>query len=252
MKVVGMIPARMGSSRFPGKPITPVLGRPMIEHVYKRCAMAEGLTDLYVATCDEEIKTAVEDFGGQAIMTADTHDRASDRIAEAAEGLDADVIVMIQGDEPMTQPGMIDAAVQPFLDGDDVACVNLTKRITDEAEFDNRDTIKVIMDLNGDALYMSREPIPTRANAAFGDIPAFKQVCIIPFRAAALAQFSALAPTPGEIAESIDMLRFIEHGIKVRMIETDFDSYAVDRPEDVQRIEPLLRADPLTAKYMDI
>jgi len=250
MNVVGMIPARMGSSRFPGKPITPVLGLPMLEHVYKRCAMAEGLSSLYVATCDEEIKSVVEGFGGKAIMTSDVHVRASDRIAEAAEGMEADVIVMIQGDEPMTQPGMIDAAVQPFIDDPSVLCVNLTKRITDKSEFKNRDCIKVVIDQAGNAMYMSREPIPTLANAPFEEIEAFKQVCIIPFTKESLAQFQALEPTPAEISESVDMMRFIEHGIPVRMVETDFDSYAIDRPEDVARIEELLRNDPLTATYM--
>lgn len=250
MNVVGMIPARMGSSRFPGKPITPVLGLPMLEHVYKRCAMAAGLSSLYVATCDEEIKSVVEGFGGNAIMTSDVHVRASDRIAEAAEGMDADIIVMIQGDEPMTQPGMIDAAIQPFKDDPSVQCVNLTKRIKDKSEFENRDCIKVVTDQAGNAMYMSREPIPTLANAAFEDVAAYKQVCIIPFTKESLRQFQALEPTPAEVSESVDMMRFIEHGIPVRMVETDFDSYAIDRPEDVARIEELLRNDPLTATYM--
>ena len=150
----------------------------------------------------------------------------------------------------MTQPGMIDAAVQPFIDDPTVLCVNLTKRITDKSEFQNRDCIKVVIDQAGNAMYMSREPIPTLANAPFEEIEAFKQVCIIPFTKESLAQFQALEPTTAEISESVDMMRFIEHGIPVRMVETDFDSYAIDRPEDVARIEELLRNDPLTATYM--
>lgn len=241
----------MGSSRFPGKPLVPVCGRPMIEHVYRRCALATGLDEVYIATCDEEIRSATENFGGRAVMTADTHERASDRIAEAAARVSADVYVLIQGDEPLTNPEMIDAALGPILAGADVACVNLTKRITDEREFRNPDTIKVVMDNEGDALYMSRSPIPSHENQPFQRVAAYKQVCIIPFTRRSLAQYAELPPTPLEVAESIDMMRFIEHGLKVRMVETDFDSHAVDRPEDLERVENLLNADPLTRSYLE-
>jgi len=250
MNVVGMIPARMGSSRFPGKPLAALMGIPMIEHVYKRCALSDQLSEVYVATCDQEIFDVVQAFGGKAVMTDDRHERASDRIAEAAGEADADVYVMIQGDEPLTMPAMIDAAVGPLIEGADVACVNLTKRIVDEAEFHNPDTIKVAMDADRNAIYMSRQPIPSHEKLAFDDISAFKQVCIIPFTRASLALYTELAPTPLEIAESIDMLRFIENGYKVHMVETEFDTHAVDRPGDLERVAELIRNDPLVHEYM--
>jgi 3-deoxy-manno-octulosonate cytidylyltransferase (CMP-KDO synthetase) len=252
MKIAAIIPARMGSSRFPGKPLASILGRSMIEHVYRRTIMCPALNDVYVATCDKEIFESVEAFGGKAIMTSPAHERASDRVAEAAADLDCDVVVMIQGDEPMTHPQMIEESLAPFLSADEaVACVNLTAKIKSQKEFEDRNTIKVVMDADGFALYMSREPIPTLHLQAFDQIPAFKQVCIIPFTAAALQDFIQLEPTPLEMAESIDMMRFIEHGRKVKMVETSFSTHAVDNPVDLKFVEGLLRQDPLTVKYIN-
>ena len=251
MKIIAVIPARMGSSRFPGKPLATILGMPMIEHVYHRTALCSMLSETYVATCDRQIMDAVKAFGGQAIMTSLQHQRASDRVAEAAVNLDGDVIVMVQGDEPMTHPEMINESLAPLLSGNKkVACVNLTARIKNKEEFEDPNTIKVVMDANGFALYMSREPIPTMQIQDFDQIAAFKQVCIIPFTAAALKEFSRLAPTPLEVAESIDMMRFIENGHRVKMVETSFSTHAVDTPEDLKLVEELLRKDPLTKKYL--
>jgi len=246
--VVAVIPARMGSTRFPGKPIAPLLGRPMLEHVYRRVAMSTAVSATYVATCDEEIRAVAEGFGAPVIMTSRAHARASDRVAEAARQLDADIVVLVQGDEPMTMPGMIDAAVTPMLDDPSIACVNLARRITTEAEWTDPNTIKVVTDLRGNALYFSRQPIPSLRR--FGEVPVYKQVCVIPFRRAALFEYAALAPTPLELAESIDMMRFLEHGRPVRMVESDADSHAVDTEADRRRVETLLRDDPLTRTYL--
>ncbi len=252
MKTVAIIPARMGSSRFPGKPLAPILGRPMIEHVYRRTNLCQALDDVIVATCDTEILEAVEAFGGKAIMTSPAHERASDRVAEAAADQNCDVIVMVQGDEPMTYPEMIAQSLEPFMSGDgEVACVNLTATIDNQKEFEDPNTIKVVMDLDGFALYMSREPIPTLHLQDFDQISAFKQVCIIPFTANALQEFIQLDPTPLEVAESIDMMRFIEHGRRVKMIETTFSTHAVDNPADLKLVEDLLRKDPLTQIYLE-
>src|ERR1051325_2714489 len=136
----------MGSSRFPGKPLKPMLGRSMLEHVYRRTAMSSKLSATYIATCDEEIRKAVEAFGGRVIMTSPKHERASDRVAEAAESADGDVIVLVQGDEPMVVPEIIDAAVEPFFTAPSLQCVNLTKRIETEEEMVNPNTIKVVFD----------------------------------------------------------------------------------------------------------
>ncbi|MDA1091591.1 MAG: 3-deoxy-manno-octulosonate cytidylyltransferase [Proteobacteria bacterium] len=249
MKIIAVIPARMGSSRFPGKPLAPILGRSMIEHVYKRTALSPVLDGVYMATCDDEIMKATEAFGGNAIMTVDSHERASDRTAEAVANLDADVVVMVQGDEPMLHPDMIGEAVAPYKTDPDIPCINLTKRIDVEDDFNNPGTIKVVTDLNGNALYMSRQTIPTAPGGDFSKITAMKQVCIMPFRRDALLRFAALEPTPLEIAESIDMMRFLEHGVPVRMVPTKFDTQAVDTPEDLARVEALMRDDPLMQTY---
>lgn len=251
MKTIAIIPARMRSSRFPGKPLAPILGMPMIEHVYRRTALCKALNEVLVATCDREIFEAVAAFDGKAIMTSASHERASDRVAEAGADLDCDVIVMVQGDEPMIYPQMIEESLAPFLGGDKkVGCVNLVARIKRQKEFEDPNTIKVVMDADGFALYMSREPIPTRHLQDFDQISAFKQVCIIPFTAAALREFIQLDPTPLELAESIDMLRFLEHGRKVKMVETTLSTHAVDTPQDLKRVEELLRTDPLAQTYL--
>lgn len=246
---IAIIPARMGASRFPGKPLARLLGRPMIEHVYERTVLCRSLSKVYVATCDEEIRDAVEGFGGNVIMTSDRHERASERVAEAAANLTFDVAVMVQGDEPMIHPDMIDEAIAPMEKDVSIACVNLTSRIESEEEFLSPNTIKVVMDSRGRALYMSRQPIPDRPKGDFSRITAFKQVCIIPFRRDALAHFAALAPTPLETSESIDMMRFIENGIAVQMAETKFSSHAVDTPEDLALVADLMRVDPLLKNY---
>jgi 3-deoxy-manno-octulosonate cytidylyltransferase (CMP-KDO synthetase) len=247
--IVGMIPARMGSSRFPGKPLASILGLPMIEHVYHRVAMCESLRDVYVATCDQEIREVVEGFGGKAVMTSNVHQRASDRIAEAVEGMDVDIVVMVQGDEPMTHPTMVEQAVAPMLTDPGLGCVNLTKRITDMDEFRDPNTIKVVMDQSMDALFFSRQPIPTVPGTTLAEVPAHKQVCVIPFRRDVLLTYSRLEPTPLEQAEFIDMMRFLEHGYSVRMVETEFDTHAVDTLEDLKYVEEQMRDDPLITKY---
>ena len=249
--IVGMIPARMGSSRFPGKPLAPILGMPMIEHVYRRTAMCERLRDVYVATCDHEIREVVEAFGGNVIMTSSAHERASDRIAEAVGDVEADIVVLVQGDEPMTNPVMIDQSIAPMLRDPTVGCVNLTIRISSPDEFNDPNTIKVVMDREMNALFFSRQPVPTRSPGEPESVPLFKQVCIIPFRRETLLTYASLSPTPLEQAESIDMLRFLEHGHKVRMVETEFETHAVDTVEDLKYVENLIRDDPLTREYSD-
>lgn len=250
-KIIAIIPARMGSSRFPGKPLAPILGLPMIEHVYRRTAMSEMLEAIYVATCDREIYDVVVTFGGEAIMTADTHKRASDRVAEIAQHMEGDIFVMVQGDEPMIFPEMIDLALGPLLHDPTVLCTNLAAPIRSEEEFQDPNTIKVVMAQNGDALYFSREPIPTRQRLPFSQFPAYKQVCVISFRRDFLLRYAALEPTPLEQAESIDMLRALEHGYPIRMVKSDYMTQSVDTPEDLARVEILMRSDPLVPRYRD-
>jgi 3-deoxy-manno-octulosonate cytidylyltransferase (CMP-KDO synthetase) len=245
MKILALIPARMGSSRFPGKPMALILGKPMIGHVYERVAQSPLLDMTAVATCDHEIYDYIKSIGGVAVMTGDQHERASDRCAEALVKLEKanntryDIVVMVQGDEPMTHPDMIAEAVQPLLDNPEVPVVNLLGKIEDSAEFEDRNCIKVVCDLQLNALYFSREPIPTRCKVR--DIPMGKQVCIIPFRRDYLLEYTRMAPTPLEITESVDMMRILEHGMKVRMAPTKHSTQSVDTLEDLKKVEQLMQ-----------
>ena len=245
MNILALIPARMGSSRFPGKPMALILGKPMIGHVYERVARSPMLAMTAVATCDKEIFDYIESIGGVAVMTSDTYERASDRCAEALTKLEEanrtryDIVVMVQGDEPMTHPDMIAEAVQPMLDDPGIQVVNLLGRIKDVTEFEDRNCIKVVCDLESNAMFFSREPIPTRCKVE--SIPMGKQVCIIPFRRDYLLEYTRLAPTPLEVAESVDMMRILEHGMKVRMAPTKHDTQAVDTLEDLKKVERLMR-----------
>lgn len=242
--ILAIIPARMGSSRFPGKPMAQILGKPMIGHVYERVAKSPMLSLTAVATCDQEIFDYIESIGGTAVMTADTYERASDRCAEALLKLEKanntryDIVVMVQGDEPMTHPDMIAEAVQPMLDDVTIQVTNLLGKIKDIAEFEDRNCIKVVCDLNGNAIYFSREAIPTRCKV--DNIPMGKQVCIIPFRRDYLIEYTKLSPTPLEIVESVDMMRILEHGMKVRMVPTLHDTQAVDTPADLEKVAGLM------------
>ena len=246
-QVLGIVPARMGSSRFPGKPLVTLNGLPMVEHVRRRVALCEDVDEVIVATPDEQIRSVVEGFGGRVAMTSDTHERASDRVAEVAERTNADILVMVQGDEPLITPAMVSLSLGPFSDPG-VQCVNLTREITTEDELRNPNVIKIVRDTEGKALYFSRQPIPTGALVVPG-LRAWKQVCIIPFRHEAVLRFTSLEPTHGEIAESVDMLRFLEHGISVHLVECEEDSVAVDVPNDVAPAEAALASDPLVPYY---
>ena len=250
MTIAAVIPVRMGSTRFPGKPLTPIKGRAMVEHVYKRVALCQALDGgVYVATPDEEIASAVNSFQGRVIMTSSAHERASDRVAEAAESIDADIIVMVQGDEPLVTPEMVELSFQPLLHDSTIFCTNLVKRIDTPEEYQNPNTIKVVMDLQGDAIYFSREPIPTIHGKDFSTIRAYKQVCIIPYPKQLLLEFAKLPPTQLEQAESIDMLRILEHGKRVKMVECTDQTHSVDVPEDVAVVERLMQYDKVLSRY---
>lgn len=225
--------------------MAPILGKPMIGHVYERVAKSPMLILTAVATCDKEIFDYVESIGGVAVMTGNEHERATDRCAEALVALERannttyDIVVMVQGDEPMTHPDMIAEAVQPLIDHPDVQVTNLLGKIKDAVEFEDRNCIKVVCDLQLNAMYFSREPIPTRCKV--DQIPMGKQVCVIPFRRQFLLDYTKLAPTPLEIAESVDMMRVLEHGMRVRMAPTRHDTQAVDTPADLKKVEGLMQ-----------
>jgi 3-deoxy-manno-octulosonate cytidylyltransferase (CMP-KDO synthetase) len=245
MKILAIIPARMASSRFPGKPMMPILGKPMIGHVYEKVSKSLFLNKVAVATCDQEIKEYIESIGGQAIITSDKHERASDRCAEAllkieiTDNVKYDIVVMVQGDEPMIHSDMIDEAVAPMLKNSEINVVNLMGQILKEEDMQDRNCIKVVFDSKKDALYFSREPIPTRINHP--DFKMYKQVCVIPFKRDFLIEYTNLSPTPLELAESVDMMRILEHGFKVRMEETFYETQAVDTQDDLVKVEKAMR-----------
>jgi 3-deoxy-manno-octulosonate cytidylyltransferase (CMP-KDO synthetase) len=238
MKVVGLIPARMASSRFPGKPLALIHGKSMIEHVYRAVSKSPLITQTFIATCDPEIESAVSAFGGRAIRTGSHHERASDRCAEALEKLTSsslsfDIAVMVQGDEPMTHPDQMAEVLRPF-EEQEVSVVNLYSAIS-TSEAQSMNAVKVVIDQRGDALYFSRLPIP--GSMGVPTLPTGKQLGLIAFRTTALRTYTQLSPTPYEISESVDMLRFIEHGFKIRMQKTSFETIAVDTPDDLAAAE---------------
>lgn len=244
-RIVGVIPARMAASRFPGKPLALLAGRPMIEHVYRRAASCEYLADVYLATCDREIYDRVAKFGGRPLMTSDRHVRCTDRVAEAAEAFDADIVVNIQGDEPLIHPAAISQLCEALLASPSLPCVNLANAFASEADFRNTNQIKVVCDQAGNALYMSRQPIPTLR--AWGQTQVFRQLGMIAFRKDFLGAFARLAPTPLEQVESVDMLRALEHGYPVRMVVSPHESFGVDTPADLRVAEARMATDEVAA-----
>jgi len=254
MNSIAIIPARMGSSRFPGKPMEKIQGIPMIGHVYFRTKMSVSLNDTYVATCDNEIYEYIESIGGKAIMTADTHERCTDRTAEAMLKIEemttkmVDIVVMVQGDEPMVTPQMIEDAMIPLIDNPKNNVVNLMAKMDTVEEFQDPNEVKVVVDLNGNALYFSREPIPSMKKGV-SVVPMYKQVCIIPFRRNYLLEFNKMPETPLERVESVDMMRILENGESVCMVETKTPSFSVDTPEDLKKVNTMMNNDSLINDY---
>jgi len=253
---VAIIPARMASSRFPGKPLADILGVPMLGHCYYRTKMSAMLDGVYIATCDDVIRDYAESIGAPCVMTAATHERASDRIAEAmlkiekSTGDRHDIVVLVQGDEPMLRPEMVDALVRALEDDPAIQVANGVAAIKSVDDFEDPNEVKVVVDGNGDAIYFSREPIPSRRKHD-GPVPMLKQVCIIPFRCDYLLKFNSTPQTPLEKIESIDMLRVIETGGRVRMVAMGHDTMSVDTPDDLELVKGLMKNDELMARYGD-
>lgn len=256
MSIIGIIPARMASTRFPGKPVAPIMGIPMVGHVYYRSKMSKLLDEVYIATCDKEVMDYSTSIGAKCIMTSDIHERASDRTAEAMQKIEADsgtkvsIVVMIQGDEPMIVPEMIDDAVRPLSEDTEILVSNLMAPIKSRAEHEDPNEVKVVVDLNDFAIYFSREAIPSRKKG-IDNVVTWKQVCIIPFRRDFLIKFNELSPTPLEEIESVDMLRVIEHGMKVKIIRSNHDTYSVDTEAELKSVEQMMKDDPLVAEYRE-
>lgn len=254
MKIIGVVPARMASSRFPGKPLVQILGRPMIEHVFERARLYGRWDGLYLATCDAEIAAFAEEKGYPAIMTSDRHTRCLDRVAEAVAkcgqevALD-DIVVCVQGDEPMMRPDMIEATVQPLLDDPQVPATVLGMHIVDEALFLNPDTVKIVHDMRNRVLYTSRAPIPW-SKAFSPELGARRIYGILAFRWHFLKTFTGWDETPLELTESCDSNRICDHGGGQVVAPYPFaPSFSVDSPADIGRVEASMRDDPLMGHY---
>jgi 3-deoxy-manno-octulosonate cytidylyltransferase (CMP-KDO synthetase) len=253
MRAICVIPARMASSRYPGKPLKPLLGLPLILHVYRRCRLYAGFERVVIATCDEEIRAAAVADGAEAVMTKPTHERATDRTEEAIAKLDLgladdDLALMVQGDEILMTPQMAGAVVSAF-EKTRPSVVNLASRIYRPEDHDDPNVVKVVVAPDGRALYFSRAPIPSRARMK--ELVAHQQTGVIGFSAAFLQRYSKLPPTPLEQAESCDMLRVLEHGLPIQIVTTDAETIGVDTPADHARAEKILAADPLTRRYLE-
>jgi 3-deoxy-manno-octulosonate cytidylyltransferase (CMP-KDO synthetase) len=254
MKILGVIPARLAASRFPNKPMKSILGIPMVGHCYFRSKLSKLLDEVYVATCDQEIIDYVEKIGGKAIITSNVHERATERTAEALLNIENshpetryDIVVMIQGDEPLVDPSMIDDSIRPLLNGDKQVS-NLMVSLTTRSDVESPNNVKVVLGLNGDALYMSREPIPSKEKYS-EEIQYFRQLGLIAFTRDALLNFVKLKMTKLEIIESVDMNRFLENGIPIHMVETKLEVDAVDTPDDLVRVVKKMENDLFYKNY---
>ena len=241
-KIIAFIPSRYESTRFPGKPLALIAGKPMIQHVYERTLSSVHVADAFVATDDERIFQCVRGFGGKAVMTGPTHPSGTDRIAEAALQLgleDHDLVVNVQGDQPTFDPSCLPDLLDPFQEGSDILMSTLMIRMREREEIENPNNVKVVTDRKGFALYFSRSPIPFYRDT--GDNQGvYKHLGFYAYPVHFLKVFASLSPGPLESAEKLEPLRALEHGFKIKVEETRFDSIEVDTPKDIAKVERLI------------
>jgi len=259
MNIVGIIPARMASTRFPGKSMAEIHGLPMVGHIYLRSKMSKLLNQVYLATPDKEIFDYIKSIKGKPVMTKTTHRSAPDRTAEAVEkieretGQKIDIVLMIQGDEPMIRPEMLDATVKPLLEDKSLQICNLGTPIVTDKEHQDPNIVKVVVDKNDCALYFSREPIPSFKKITPEEeekVSIFKQTGIISFKRDFLIEFNQMPPTPLELIESVDMLRLLENGLKVKMAFAECSLYSVDTPQDLEFVKQKMANEELMKTYL--
>lgn len=237
-KIIAIIPARYSSSRFPGKPLAKIKGKPMIQWVYETISRIDEIDELYVATDDLRIAECVESFDGKYIMTSDKHNSGSDRIAECALKIninDDDIILNIQGDEPMIKEEMVRELINAFND-EEVYMATLKKQIIDENEINNSNVVKVITDINNDAIYFSRSTIPNNRENVDG-VKYYKHIGVYAYKKSFLIKFTELNESSIELIEKLEQLRVIENGFKIRVLETEYQTIGVDLPEHIALVE---------------
>jgi 3-deoxy-manno-octulosonate cytidylyltransferase (CMP-KDO synthetase) len=240
-KILGVIPARFASSRFPGKVLAQISSKSMLQHVYERTSLARYLTATIIATDDERVYAAARSFGARVVMTRADHVSGTDRVAEAASAENAELVVNIQGDEPLIDPAAIDAAILPLADDPEIVMGTLKKAIEDPREITDTNVVKVVTDRNGDAIYFSRCPIPCQRDRATPGTH-FKHIGLYVYRRDFLLGYSALPVGPLEQAERLEQLRALENGYRIRVVETECESLGVDTPEDLERVCKLFEA----------
>jgi 3-deoxy-manno-octulosonate cytidylyltransferase (CMP-KDO synthetase) len=238
-KILGVIPARFGSTRFPGKVLALLSSKTVLQHVYERACQSRYLSGTIIATDDERVYRAARSFGAPVRMTRPDHLSGTDRVAEVASAEEADVVVNIQGDEPLIDPAAIDAAILPVVHDRDVVMATLKKKIEDPREIADPNVVKVVVNHAGDAIYFSRCPIPyAREQSGVW----FKHIGLYVYRRDFLLGYSRLPVGPLERAERLEQLRALENGFPLRVIETDYESLGVDTPEDLERVSRLFEA----------
>ena len=231
----------MGSSRYPGKPLAKILDLPMIEHVRRRALLCEDADEVVVATCDDEIREAVESHGGKVIMTSDKHERCTDRIAEAAAHVEADIVVNVQGDEPCVFPQCVSDVARPVREDAECLCSTLIYPVATYEELENPNYVKTVLSQSGRVLYFCRNAIPSRRESESPRL--YKQSGIMAYRRDFLLQFASWPQTPLERVESCDMLRILENDVPIRGVVTPYETPGVDVPEDIRTVEELIRSD---------
>jgi len=252
-KISAVIPARYGSTRFEGKPLADILGKPMIQHVYEGVRQSKLIDEVIVATDDQRIIEAVKSFGGKAVMTSPTHFTGTDRVAEVAKKLRSEIIVNVQGDEPLIKGDIIDKAIRPLLVDDTLQLSTLMTRIEEVRDWLNPHIVKVVADQKDFALYFSRSPIPFPRELQIGRLESnpfgtnrplpkrvFKHIGVYVFRRKFLLQFSKMKPTPLEKLEKLEQLRALENGHRIQVTPVDYEPICVDTPEDIQKVEAFL------------
>jgi 3-deoxy-manno-octulosonate cytidylyltransferase (CMP-KDO synthetase) len=239
MKVICVIPARFGSTRFEGKPLVKICGKSMIQRVYEQVKKAKLIEEVYIATDDDRIESKSKSFGAKAVITSGDHICGTDRIAEAILNIQGDIIINVQGDEPLIEPEALDTVIKPMLEDPNIKMATLITPTEDEQEYHDPNIVKVIKDTNNFVLYCSRSLIPYSRD---GDtITIFKQIGVYAYRRDFLLTFSKMKPTPCEKVEKLEQLRALENGYKIKVVETNYHPIGVDVPEDVAKIERALK-----------
>jgi 3-deoxy-manno-octulosonate cytidylyltransferase (CMP-KDO synthetase) len=250
MRVTAVIPARYASTRFEGKALADIMGKPMVQHVYERTLRASLVSEVIVATDDPRIEAAVKAFGGRVEMTSLSHETGTDRLAEVAERVDSEIIVNVQGDEPLIEPAMIDEAIRPLIDDDSIVMGTLKSRVRNLHDFLSPNVVKVITDCNGFALYFSRSPLPFFRDKwddlkdeafASGRLLCYKHVGMYVYRRDFLIRYAGMPQTYLECAEKLEQLRVLENGYRIRVVETEHESIGVDSPPDLEKVLEKLR-----------